>query len=351
METNKILSIVIPTYNAEQFLDKGLPTFIMDDKDLLDKLEVLVIVDGSPDDSAKVAQKYVDQYPNVFKVIEKENGGHGSGINVGSKLATGKYFKVIDADDWVDTEVLVRLMKLLENEDCDAIISSYITYDISKDEYEDRRVSMDDMDKYYNLRDILNNWDNMHLGMSFHGVTYNTKFYLDQKYDLVEKAFYEDQEFATIPLCRATKIKVVDDPLYIYRIGDVNQSVSTASQLRRLPDFEKVLFKMMEFEAHLDELPEGGADYWTRKVSKFIADIYQITLVKNTDKKGQRKYIKDLNRRINEKSPRVFAFVKNKYRVFVILNRFHMSDETYNGGFTRLLAWARKHLHVDKLYG
>ncbi len=166
-----------------------------------------------------------------------------------------------------------------------------------------------------------------------------------------EYKFDEDQEFATIPLCRATKIKVVDDPLYIYRIGDVNQSVSTASQLRRLPDFEKVLFKMMEFEAHLDELPEGGADYWTRKVSKFIADIYQITLVKNTDKKGQRKYIKDLNRRINEKSPRVFAFVKNKYRVFAILNRFHMSDETYNGGFTRLLAWARKHLHVDKLYG
>ena len=347
----KILTLIIPTYNAEKFLDKGLTSFIMDDTKLMDELEVLVVIDGSPDRSIDVAQKYVDRYPNTFRIIDKENGGHGSGINVGSKNATGKYFKVIDADDWVDTESLVRFMHLLENEDCEAIISSYTTYDISKDEYEHRKVHMDDYDRYYNLADILANWDDMHLGMSFHGVTYNTKFYCDQKYDVVEKAFYEDQEYATIPLCRATKIKILDDELYQYRIGDVNQSVSTASQLNKLGDFEKVLFKMMELESELDTLPVGGAEYWTRKVSKFIADVYQITLVKNTDKKSKRQYVKDLNRRINEKSPRVYGFVKNKYRVFVILNRMHMSDETYNGAFSKVLDFARRHFNVQRLYG
>ncbi len=346
----KLLSIIIPTYNAEQFLDKGLPTFIMEDERLMNALEVIVVNDGTPDNSVEVAQKYVDQYPNTFSIVNKENGGHGSAINEGVRHITGKYFKVIDADDWVDTQALIRLMEILEQEDFEALIQSYTTYDISKDEYESRLVQVEDYNRLYNLQELLERWDDIYLGMSFHGVLYNTEFYKKQNYELVEHAFYEDQEYSTIPLCWATKIRVLNDELYIYRIGDVNQSVSTESQLRRLPDFEKVLFKMLEFESRLEELPIGGKEHWDKKLSKYMADIYQITLVKNPDKKGKRKYIKDLNRRLNEKSPRVYNGVKNKYRVFVILNRLHMSDETYNNQFARLLGWARKHFHVHKLY-
>ena len=90
---NKILSIIIPTYNAEQFLDKGLSTFIMEDKEMMDKLEVLIVNDGTKDNSVEVAQKFVDRYPNTFKIINKENGGHGSAINTGVENVTGKYFK------------------------------------------------------------------------------------------------------------------------------------------------------------------------------------------------------------------------------------------------------------------
>ncbi len=347
---DKILSIIIPTYNAEKFLDKGLTSFLMDDPKKMDRLEVIVVNDGTKDGSVAVAQKYADRYPQTFSIVNKENGGHGSAINEGVRHITGKYFKVIDADDWVDTAALERLMELLEKEEFEAMISSYTTYDISKDEYESRKVHVEDYDRLYTLPELMERWDDIYLGLSFHGVLYQTQFYKKQNYQLVEHAFYEDQEYATVPLSWATKIRVLDDEMYIYRIGDVNQSVSTESQLRRLPDFEKVLWKMLEFESRLDELPPGGAEHWARKLSKYMSDIYQITLVKNPDKKDKRKYIKDLNRRLREKSPYIYDCVKNKYRVFIILNRLHMSDEVYNKQFADCLEFARKHLHVNKLY-
>ena len=105
-ETNKILSIIVPTYNAEKFLDKGLSSFLVDDNSILNEIEVVVVNDGTPDNSVAVAQKYVDRYPNVYRILNKKNGGHGSAINAGVGIINGRYFKVVDADDWVDTQIL-----------------------------------------------------------------------------------------------------------------------------------------------------------------------------------------------------------------------------------------------------
>lgn len=347
----KLLSIIIPTYNAEKFLDKGLTSYIMEDAELMNKLEVIVVNDGTPDNSVAVAQKYVDKYPHVFSIINKENGGHGSGINVGAENATGKYFKVIDADDWVDTAALVRLMKYLDSvETFDALITSFTTYDISKDKYEYQYVKVDDYNRVYNLEELMEYWDDVQRGFSFHGLVYNTEFYTKQNYKLVEKAFYEDQEYATIPLAWATKVRILDDPMYVYRIGDVSQSVSTTSQLKRLPDFEKVLWKMMDFEAVADTCPPGGKEQWIRKLSKYLASIYHITLIKNPNKKDKRKYLKELNAEIERRSPYVYNSVKNKYKVFVILNKFHMSEEVYAYAFSPFLKVAKKIFGVGKMY-
>ena len=264
---NKILSIIIPTYNAAQFLDKGLSTFIMEDKEMMDKLEVLIVNDGTKDNSVEVAQKFVDRYPNTFKIINKENGGHGSAINTGVENVTGKYFKCVDADDWVYTDALERTMKILEKEDFDVLIQSFITYDISKDLWEPRDIHCDNTGHIYNLKEIVDMWEQIDYGMSFHGVTYNSQFYKSLGYKLIEGVFYEDQEYATIPLSYAKRIRLLDDELYVYRLGDVNQSVSTQSQLSRLPHFEAVLFKILEHEKNLDKLPEGGRELWTDRKS------------------------------------------------------------------------------------
>ena len=103
---NKVLSVVIPAYNMEKYIKQTLDSLICDE--YMDKLEVLVIDDGSKDDTAAIAKTYEDRYPGTFRVISKENGGHGSALNKGIELATGKYYRPLDADDWVDTSEIGR---------------------------------------------------------------------------------------------------------------------------------------------------------------------------------------------------------------------------------------------------
>ena len=108
----KILSITIPAYNVEKYLDRCLQSFEV--PEILDKIEILIINDGSKDKTPDIAQKYCDKYPETYFLYNKENGGHGSGINYGIRYATGKYFKVVDGDDWLNTEELPAFVQMLE---------------------------------------------------------------------------------------------------------------------------------------------------------------------------------------------------------------------------------------------
>lgn len=94
----KILTVTVPMYNVESYIDQCLKSFVVPGAE--EKLEVLVVNDGSPDHSRDIAQKYTEKYPSIFRIIDKENGGHGSTINRGIEEAKGKYFKVVDGDDW-----------------------------------------------------------------------------------------------------------------------------------------------------------------------------------------------------------------------------------------------------------
>ncbi len=108
----KILTVVIPAYNIEKYIENCLDSFVI--PEVLEDLEVLIVNDGSKDRSADLAAAYEKRYPNSFRVINKENGGHGSTINRGLLEASGKYFKVVDGDDWVEREAFLRLMDCLK---------------------------------------------------------------------------------------------------------------------------------------------------------------------------------------------------------------------------------------------
>ena len=93
----KLLSISIAAYNAESTLEKCVNSMI--ESRYRRKLEILIINDGSTDNTVKIAKNYENKYPDTVRVIDKENGGHGSTINAGISVATGLYFKIVDADD------------------------------------------------------------------------------------------------------------------------------------------------------------------------------------------------------------------------------------------------------------
>ena len=104
----KLLSFVVPSYNSEKYLNKCVDSLLKGGEDV----EIIIVNDGSKDNTIKIAREYEEKYPSIIKVVDKENGGHGSGINSGLEVATGLYFKCVDSDDWVDEDALKKLKKL-----------------------------------------------------------------------------------------------------------------------------------------------------------------------------------------------------------------------------------------------
>ena len=96
----KLLSIAIPCYNSEAYMEKCINSLLLGGEEV----EILVVDDGSSDRTAQIADEYAEKYPDIIRVIDKENGGHGDAVNYGLANAEGKYFKVVDSDDWVNTE-------------------------------------------------------------------------------------------------------------------------------------------------------------------------------------------------------------------------------------------------------
>ena len=100
----KTLTITIPAYNAENYISKCIESLLAED--IRNQLEIIIINDGSVDSTGKIAKAYELKYPGIVQVVNKENGGHGSGVNTGISKATGKYFMVLDSDDWFSTAEL-----------------------------------------------------------------------------------------------------------------------------------------------------------------------------------------------------------------------------------------------------
>lgn len=120
----KILTIVIPTYNMQDYLRRCLSSLIVPEEQMK-QIEVLVVNDGSKDKSSAIAHEYQDKYPGTFRVIDKENGNYGSCVNRGLKEATGKYIKILDADDWFDSVALAIIVDRLKCIDVDLVLTSY----------------------------------------------------------------------------------------------------------------------------------------------------------------------------------------------------------------------------------
>ncbi|MDR0350979.1 MAG: glycosyltransferase, partial [Coriobacteriales bacterium] len=126
----KLISFAVPCYNAAAYMDHCVTSILTGAKDFLDQIEVIIVDDGSnADDTAEKADAWQQRHPDVIKVIHQENGGHGEAVNTGLAHAQGRYFKVVDSDDWLDEEsltlVLVRL-KWLAASNLDLLVTNYV---------------------------------------------------------------------------------------------------------------------------------------------------------------------------------------------------------------------------------
>ena len=121
----KIISFAIPCYNSSEYMSKCIDLLVQ----VGDEIEVLIIDDGSTKDNTfEVAKEFENKYPTIVRAIHQENKGHGGAVNTGLANATGKYFKVIDSDDWANTEDVLTLLNYIKNnkEDVDLNVTNYV---------------------------------------------------------------------------------------------------------------------------------------------------------------------------------------------------------------------------------
>ncbi|MDE6568489.1 MAG: glycosyltransferase family 2 protein [Lachnospiraceae bacterium] len=245
----KILSISIAAYNVEPYLERTLQSLVCDG-DVMDKFEVLIIDDGSVDGTASIARKYMENYPNTFIMIQKENGGHGSALTASISRAQGRYFKMLDGDDWYETEGLQQLIIELEKMDADIILSYYKRIYERDGRIEEIVRHQLIAGKKYTV-DCLNS--SLLEVIHAHEMTVRTAVLKKQFFPLTEHCAYTDDEYVFWAILHADTYMKLPIYVYCYRIGTEGQTVTTEGRKKHWRDAGKVVLAMLRRYAACDK--------------------------------------------------------------------------------------------------
>ena len=239
-----MVSVIVPVYNAEKNLEKCIMSIL---NQSYQKLELILINDGSKDNTVAVAQQYVDKYPNSVRILDKENGGHGSTINAGIREATGKYFKVVDGDDWGDSVALQNLLDFLKDHDADLIINPCNQVFMDDNQRKKLLVELSPETKYGEVISYEDALKYMGELQQMHMTTYRTAILKENNIKISEKMFYVDNEYKIYPSIYLKTAIILKDVLYQYRLGREGQSVAPESLIKNRFMLEQVTLNCLTF--------------------------------------------------------------------------------------------------------
>ncbi len=232
----KILTISVAAYNAAKDLPRCLASML--ETEVAELLEIIIVNDGSKDDTLTAAEELRMKAPDIVKVIDKKNGGHGSTINASIVEATGKYFKIVDSDDWVDKEGLEKLVRWLKDNDADLVLNPYHEVD---EKTMDRRALKDPRDIAQTAGEIKRIETAKDLTLYMHSITWNTRIMKKMGPAIDEHCFYVDLEYAIFPMPLVKNYICFDYPVYQYLLGSVSQSVTIGNMIKRRDQHLKVV--------------------------------------------------------------------------------------------------------------
>lgn len=224
----KVLTISIASYNVEKYIAETLDSLVQ--SPAIDDLEILVVNDGSKDRTVEIVKGYEEKYPQSVRLIDKPNGGWGSTINASLQVATGKYFKLLDGDDWFETKNIAPFIEFLKKADEDVVLTQYTkVYEPAMNRElevcnlpELTAISIADID-----------------AIAMHSVCVKTSV-IQGKLQITEHCFYTDAEFAVKVFYHAETAIYLPISVYEYRLGLGGQSVAPASMGRNFLQHEKI---------------------------------------------------------------------------------------------------------------
>lgn len=261
---DKLLSIIVPSYNMENYLSRNLDSLIVGEP-LFDLVDVIVVNDGSKDRTSEIAHDYAKRYPDSIRVIDKPNGNYGSCINAALPLASGKYVKVIDADDYVDTQAFSKYIQWLLGNDADLVLNDYDVVDLQG------RVTST---KHYGYSESLAISDVGSAFIEIHAVTYRTAMVLRLEYVQTEGVSYSDSEWVTLPMAGVTNVSYFAFSLVKYLVGRQGQTMDPAVAEKNSWMSRKVAINMAaKADKFWQTIANGGCGtkYMLSAVSRIVA--------------------------------------------------------------------------------
>ena len=253
---NKLLTIVIPCYNSQDYMEHCLKTLLSGGEDV----EILIVDDGSTDDTAAIADRWAAEQPGIVRAIHQENAGHGGAVMTGLRNAAGRYFKVVDSDDWVDETAFRRVLERLrsleeEGRSVDLLVTNYLYDKVElnrKREIHYKRAFREEQVLTWDEVRRFRPWENLLM----HALIYRTEVLRRSGLELPKHTFYVDNLYCSVPLASVETLYYMDVGLYHYFIGREGQSVQEATMIRRIDQQIRVNQLMME-QLDLEHVPNA----------------------------------------------------------------------------------------------
>ena len=302
----KLLSVAVPCYNSQEYMKNCIDS-LLEGQDLV---EIIIVDDGSKDNTAAIADEYAAKYPDIVKAVHQENGGHGEAVNTGLRNATGLYFKVVDSDDWVNKEAYLAILDKLREitggpQTLDMMISNFV--------YEKQGAKRKKVMRYksYMPENKIFTWKEMGrmpVGkyILMHSVIYRTGLLRDCGLELPKHTFYVDNLFVYQPLPHVQTMYYMDVNFYRYFIGREDQSVHEDVMIRRIDQQLFVNRIMIDTIAGAKKKKKNIRRYMLRYLDIIMA-VSSIMLIRSgteenlNKKKDLWKYLKNADIRIYRK--------------------------------------------------
>ena len=314
-----VLTVAMPCYNVARYLERGLASF--DDARLEGLVELIVVDDGSTDTTASIAQAFVERRPQVFRLISKPNGGHGSAVNMGLAQARGTYFRVVDGDDWVDTDELVRFAQLLAQATSDLVVDVKTEVDMATMSprvfplpAELAQGEACDLESVCMLDAFAPN-------VMIHTLTARVAYLRSISLHLLEKTFYEDLEFVVKATLDAADVEFVDTRVYQYLVGNASQSVADEGYVRRWDDHTRVCEELLALlSARKENLSSTRLAYLQRRCALLSNTHYNIALIFDKDRARGARRAKAYRAALRANHPDVARLSDSHYRKAMVLH-------------------------------
>ena len=279
----KTVSFAIPCYNSAAYMDKCIESILACDEDGRGDIEIIIVDDGSTkDNTAEKADEWQKCHPETILAIHQENGGHGAAVNTGLSNATGRYFKVVDSDDWLDVDAMREVMAYLRRQcelkdSTDLVVANYVYEKV----HEGTRTVMHYRNVLPERKEI--GWDEIgHFNQSqyllMHSVIYRTELLRDCGLKLPEHTFYVDNIFVYVPLPRVKSIYYLDVDMYRYFIGREDQSVNEKVMYSRRDQQLRVTRIMIDSVRLPDDVPSKKLERYMENYLSMMMCICSIFL-------------------------------------------------------------------------